>query len=199
MYFRNFIENSELNECVIAAVRFDNGVVLAKNRDRGYKANVEVVHELINGTEVMYWRDLDTDWCEGMNGYGIGMVSSSLMVSQDEKEGLRVINGKKVPDDKHKRIMTNEGNKIRQALSHTTIKDMVDSLKNGKDKKGEKVGLRGQTLVSDGNILYVLEITKDSKKIKKISKDDSVTVRTNHGIYDKEAGYNKGKIGRAHV
>ena len=35
MYFRNFIENSELNECVIAAVRFDNGVVLAKNRDRG--------------------------------------------------------------------------------------------------------------------------------------------------------------------
>ena len=193
MEFRNFIENAALNECVVAGVRLQDGVVLAKNRDRGYKANVEIIHELINGTEVMYWRDVDTDWCEGMNEYGLGMVSSSLMVNQDEKEGLRVINGKKVPDDKHKKIVTNEGNKIRQALSHTNLKDMVKSVVNGKNKKGKNVGLRGQTLVSDGVNLYALEITKDSKVVKRVSDDDSVTVRTNHGIYDKEAGYNKGR------
>ena len=79
-----------IKECTIAAVRLDNGVVLAKNRDRGYKANVEVIHELIDDVEILYWRDVDTDWSEGMNEYGIGIVNSSLMVSQDEKEGKEV-------------------------------------------------------------------------------------------------------------
>ena len=51
-----------IKECTIAAVRIDDGVILAKNRDRGYKANVEVVHEIVDGVEILYWRDVDTDW-----------------------------------------------------------------------------------------------------------------------------------------
>ena len=73
-----------IKECTIAAVRINDGVVLAKNRDRGYKARVEIIHDIVNDVEMVYWRDIDTDWSEGMNEFGIGIVNSSLLVAQDE-------------------------------------------------------------------------------------------------------------------
>ena len=30
--------------------------------------------------------DVDTDWSEGMNEFGIGLVNSALFVKRDEKE-----------------------------------------------------------------------------------------------------------------
>lgn len=92
------IENQIVSECTIVGVRLDDGVVLVKNRDRGYKGKVEIIHELINGVEVVYWRDVDTDWSEGMNEYGIGIVNSSLLVAQDEKEGKSVEKERKEKD-----------------------------------------------------------------------------------------------------
>ena len=65
----------------------------------GYKARVEVIHEIVEGVEMLYWRDIDTDWSEGMNEYGIGIVNSSLLVREDEKEGDKVnkVSGYKYP------------------------------------------------------------------------------------------------------
>jgi hypothetical protein len=184
----NFLEKNEinLNECTIAAVRLDDGIILAKNRDRGYKARMEVVHELIDGVEVLYWHDLDTDWSEGMNEYGIGIVNSSLMVRQDEKESDKVLKSKKPKK-------SFDGKKLRHALKQKTIQQTVKSIVSyeGEDKKN--IGVKGETFVADNNNIYVIEMTsKDAPVIRKIKKDDKVTVRTNHGLIHKKAGYTKG-------
>lgn len=182
-----------IKECTIAAVRIGDGVVLAKNRDRGYKAKVEIIHELIEGVEVVYWRDVDTDWSEGMNEYGIGIVNSSLLVNQDEKEGKEV-QKKRNNDATETRIKSYDGEKIRKALTKKTLPQVIKSIVgfSGKDKKD--VGLKGETFVSDSNGVYVIEMTsKHSPIIKKLKKDKKVLVRTNHGIYHKSVGYTKGE------
>ena len=182
-----------IKECTIAAVRVGDGVVLAKNRDRGYKAKVEIVHELIDGVEVVYWRDIDTDWSEGMNEYGIGIVNSSLLVNQDEKEGKEV-QKKRNNDATETKIKSYDGEKIRKALTYKTLPQVIKSIVgfSGKDKKD--VGLKGETFVSDSNSVYVIEMTsKHSPIIKKLKKEKKVIVRTNHGIYHKNVGYVKGE------
>ena len=75
-----------LKECIIVSKKFGNDMVLAKNRDRAYKPLIEIVHTFINEVEVVYLHDITTDWSEGMNEYGIGIVNSALMVGFDEKE-----------------------------------------------------------------------------------------------------------------
>ena len=45
-----------IQECTIAAVKLDDGNIIAKNRDRGYLAKMEIVHEIVDDVEVMYWR-----------------------------------------------------------------------------------------------------------------------------------------------
>ena len=103
-----------ITECVVVGIRLEDGVVLAKNRDRGYKANVEIIQKLVDGVEVVYWRDVDTDWSEGMNEFGIGIVNSSLMVKQDEKEGKKGQTPKKRTDlSRHRRA---QGRAARENL-----------------------------------------------------------------------------------
>jgi hypothetical protein len=91
-----FLKENMLTECTIAAVRLDDGVIIAKNRDRGYVAKMNIIHEIIDGVEVAYWHDVDTDWSEGINEFGIGIVNSSLLVAQDEKESDKVKQSKKI-------------------------------------------------------------------------------------------------------
>jgi len=187
MEFKEFL----FNECVVAAVRLKNDIILAKNRDRGYVAKIEVFHELIDGTEVVYWKDVDTDWSEGMNEYGIGIINSSLLVKQDEKEGKRVLNGARKPDLTEKKVAATDGKKIRKALSYTNIKDALDSI-SGKKRNGINDGLKGQTLISNGKEVYVLEMTSKHDGILNKVKED-IIVRTNHGIYHKKVGYTHGR------
>lgn len=180
-----------LNECVIAAVRLDDNIFLAKNRDRGYDALVEVIHTVKDGVEMVYWRDTDTDWSEGMNEYHIGIVNASLQVGKDEKEGKEVQQARKKGPRKKKHSY--DGMKIRKALTYKTIPKAIKSLISftGEDKKD--VGLKGQTLVSDGDEIYVIELTsKHAPIIKKVNKEKKVTVRTNHGIYHEDSGYTRG-------
>jgi len=192
-----------IQECTIAAVRLDDGVVLAKNRDRGYKARVEIIHEIVNDVEMVYWRDIDTDWSEGMNEYGVGIVNSSLLVNQDEKEGKEVEktrNNDKEKDKPAKKRFAADGGKIRRALTYKTLPKVIKSIISyrGEDKKD--VGLKGETIVSDDENVYVIELTaKHSPIIKKLKKDSKIVVRTNHGIYQKTAGYTKGEKRKSSV
>lgn len=193
-----------LKECTIAAVRLDGGVVLAKNRDRGYEARVEIIHEIVDKVEVVYWRDIDTDWSEGMNEYGIGIVNSSLLVAQDEKEGKGVEKERKQVDKEKdkpaKKKFAADGGKIRKALTYKTLPKVIKSIVGfrGEDKKD--VGLKGETLVSDDKNIYIVEMTaKHSPVIKKLKKDIKVVVRTNHGIYQKTAGYTHGEKRKSSV
>lgn len=185
---KNFI-----NECTIAGVKLEDTIVLAKNRDRGYKAKIELVHEIIDDIEIAYWRDIDTDWSEGMNEYGIAIVNSSLMVGKDEKEGKGVENKRK-NDATEKKVTSYDGRKIRKALTHKKINKVIKSIISytGEDRKD--VGLKGETFVSDGKDIYVVEMTsKHAPIIKKVKEDSKVVVRTNHGIFQKDAGYTKGE------
>lgn len=202
--YKNQNKPDLIKECTIAAVRIDDGVVLAKNRDRGYKANVEVVHEIVDGVEILYWRDVDTDWSEGMNEFGIGIVNSSLMVSQDEKEGKEVEKERKSADktkDKtSKKRFSSDGGKIRRALKYNTLPKVIKSLISyeGEDKK--EIGIKGETIVSNNKNIYVVEMTsKHSPVIKKLKEGSKIVVRTNHGIYQKGAGYTKGEKRKSSV
>ena len=72
--------------CIIVSKSIDGSKILAKNRDRAYKPSLEFVHTIIDGVEVVYLRDTVTDWSEGMNEYGVGLVNTALMVGYDENE-----------------------------------------------------------------------------------------------------------------
>ena len=181
-----FLKENMLTECTIAAVRLDDGVIIAKNRDRGYVAKMNIIHEIIDGVEVAYWHDVDTDWSEGINEFGIGIVNSSLLVAQDEKESDKVKQSKKINP-------SYDGEKIRKALSQKTMPKAIKSIISfsGNDKKD--VGIKGETIVANNKNIYVIELTSShSPIIDKIEKDTKVTVRTNHGITHKDAGYTKG-------
>jgi len=194
----DYVEKRSVNECTVAGVRLDDGVVLAKNRDRGYTAEMEMVHELLDNVEIAYWHDVDTDWSEGMNEFGIGIVNSSLMVNDDEKESDKIKAAKEEKeynkDKKRKPRHASDGAKIRQALLQKNIRDCIKVLISSKGDGSAKVkGVTGQCIVSDGNEIYIIEHSSvDVPIIKKLKNDKKVVVRTNHGIYHKDLGYQSG-------
>jgi hypothetical protein len=200
---RILLEETEprvLNECVIAGVKLKDTIVLAKNRDRGYKAKIELVHEIVDGVEIAYWRDVDTDWSEGMNEYGISIVNSALSTASDEKEGEKVLKQRKTKNDKtEKRVYSKDGQKIREALTKKDMRSAVKSLIEFTGTKS-KWGLRGETFVSDGKDIYVIEMTsKHAPIIKKLKEDSKIVVRSNHGVYQKDAGYTTGEKRKSSV
>ena len=143
-------------------------MVLGKNRDRNYSPNIMMVRELVKEkTEICYLMDKDTDWCEGINSHGIGIVNSALFVKRDEKEF-----------DKTKKIKapSKDGARIREALSYGKISDVVRSLVTFHE------GIKGHTIVSDGKRVAVIENTSRVKPYVTIHNLQKPLVRTNHGI-----------------
>jgi hypothetical protein len=170
--------------CVIASLYLENQAILVKNRDRKYKASIKIIHELIDKVEILYIYDLDTGWAEGLNEYGIGITNATLMVNQDEREGLII--------KKRKNTVSHDGDKIRKALSLNNIESVVNYLTDYKNRKPQHNGLKGITLVSNTKIKYVIEgTTKHSPLVVEIPKEELI-VRTNHGIYYPGAGYDTG-------
>ena len=101
-----------VNECIITHSILDKKVIMAKNRDRAYTAKVKVVRELVGQIEMVYILDDDTDWSEGMNSKGIGIINSALMVDADEKEKKKIKKGGRPSED---------GLKIRRALMYPKL------------------------------------------------------------------------------
>ena len=178
-----------LEECVIARMNVNGSVVLAKNRDRMYAPELEVVHELVNGVEVVYMHDLLTDWSEGMNSNGIGIVNASLMVNFDEKEGdLAKDKAKKGSSGKP----SYDGLKIRTALSKPKLSEAIRSVISFKGEDDKDIGVKGMTFVSNANHSFVIEMTsKDLPSIKRIGETELIT-RTNHGVAYPNTGYTAG-------
>ena len=126
----------ELKECIVFAKMFGDQMVIGKNRDRNYSPKLEVIRELTkNGVEILHARDVETDWSEGMNEYGISLVNSALFVKRDEKDFDKT---------KKKKAMSKDGARIREALQHKTLQKAVKSLITYQD------GIKGHTIVSDG-------------------------------------------------
>jgi DNA topoisomerase IB len=177
-------EHRQKQACVIFSTKCEGNVMLGKVRDRMYDPEVCVYHLEVDGTEVCVMFDRITGFCEGINEHGLGIVNSSLMVLQDEREG--VADGDNDPE------RSPDGIKIVKALSKRTIPEALRTLIMYKPKKFQQ-GLKGHTLVSDGNEVYALENTRihTPKAIK--LQPDKVHTRTNHGIYYPGAGYTKGE------
>lgn len=166
-----------INECIIVRKKLGDTVVMAKNRDRMYKPELEVVHEIINGVEVVYLHDVLTDWSEGINEFGVGILNTALMVGYDEKEKQLVKKtGKKSKD----------GIKIREALGQ---KSMGDSLKVASKFMG---GIKGHTFISTENKFISIETTSKHNPKFTIHDKDNTAVRTNHGHDHWDAGYTQG-------
>jgi len=166
-----------LNECIIVSKKFGNDMVLAKNRDRTYKPDIEIVHTFINGIEVVYLHDITTDWSEGMNEFGIGLVNASLMIGFDEKEKEIVAKTGKKSED---------GVRIRFALGQRTLKEAIKSVikHNG--------GVKGHTFIADPNNLITVEMTSKHAPVIKQQNPANLYVRTNHGLAHPDAGYTEG-------
>lgn len=172
------IVNAALTECTAVGIRLNGHILLAKNRDRTYNPQIKIVREIINGTEVIYMYDIDTDYSEGMNEHGIGIVNTTLQGKEDEK-AIKVTR-------KYKKL-SGDGHKIRHALSMDNIKDVVESLDL------YRRGLGGHTIVAHKNGYVSIEKVKLGKpNIVHLSKKD-VVVRTNHGMHYPDQGYQSGK------
>lgn len=163
--------------CIIISKYINGSKILAKNRDRAYQPSLEIIHTIINGVEIAYLRDTITDWSEGLNEYGIGIVNTALMVGYDENEKKIVKKGGKPSKD---------GNKIRRALSRKTIKDTVNSAIKYAG------GVRGHTFISTPNKMISIEVTSKHQPDFKLHTLDMDVVRTNHGHHHFSAGYTKG-------
>lgn len=181
-----------LNECVIATIHLDGETFLAKNRDRKYNPEIEIIHELINDVEMVYIHDTVTDWSEGMNEFGIGIVNSSLLVHYDEMEA-DIMTGKADFDKEKKGVQPSyDGLKIRQALSQHKLSKAIHSIIEYKGKDEKEVGVKGMTMVSNTKHSFIIELTSEHLPVVKKIDKPKVTVRTNHGIAYPETGYTNG-------
>jgi hypothetical protein len=171
-----------LRECIITHTILNDKVLLAKNRDRAYNPTISVVRDLIDGVEVVYILDKDTDWSEGMNSNGIGIINSALMVTADENEKkiIKKKGGKPGPD----------GGKIRTALSNPKLSQAIRSITNYKGV-GE-YSLMGHTFICSPKESLSIEVT--SKHLPVIKRLDRKLnhARTNHGYDYPDSGYTTG-------
>jgi len=164
--------------CVISVGEFGGLRCLLKNRDRTYKPTVKIIHELIDGTEVAYLLDVGTDWSEGMNEFGIGIVNTALLVGRDEAE-------KKIVKEVGKK--SKDGERIRKALAQDNLDDAVDVLCNYHG------GVKGHTFISDQDRAKSVEATSKHECIVKTIRNGDTHVRTNHGFSYEDAGYTDGE------
>ena len=189
----NVEASTPINECVIAAKKLtinDDGeftasegdsYVLLKHRDRAYNVNCSIVHTVINGMEIVYLRDDDTYWQEGMNANGVCIINSSLSLADEDM-------GKDSDKDKDKgRTITSkfaaDGEKIVKALTMQNIDDAIHFATSWKN------GIHGNTLFATDDELYTM--TSTSKHAAVVTKLDGLNqvVFTNHSDIHLDAGY----------
>lgn len=173
-----------INECIIVSGQLDGMNFLGKTRDRNYKPELEIVRKVMpNNLEVVYLHDKTSDYLEGMNSAGIGIVNAALLVSEDEKAAKNYFNKAK------KKGASKDGPRMAKALEYDNLRDVIKSLIVYED------GIKGHTFVGDGNLIYSIEMTsKHNPIIKKVNLDNEFTIRTNHGHDHKNAGYTPDKF-----
>lgn len=171
-----------INECIIVSKEVGDKFILAKNRDRAYKPKLEVVHTIIDGIEVAYLHDMITDWSEGMNANGIGVVNSALLVGHDELEKKLVKKtGKPGPD----------GDKMRNIIKQPSLKEALKAALTYKGKSN--LSLKGHTFISSPKHMISIETTSKHKPDVKLHNSEHPVVRTNHGHIFTDAGYTEGE------
>ena len=172
--------------CVIVAKYFpDIGWAGAKNRDRNYTPVLDFIEDTTNGVQRMMMYDQVTGYKEGINNHGISILNTSLDVYDDEAE-VDAGTAKTSPDGRH----------IAEALAQHTVPDAVKVLITRK--------LGGCTIVFDRDTMYLIEASDwDGERpfkyiVREIPKDQTVA-RSNHGIWLKDAGYQRDPASKSHT
>jgi hypothetical protein len=175
--------------CVVAVKYFKgSGWVGVKNRDRNYQPTVQIVQSNRTGVQRLYLDDLKTRYTEGVNEFGLSILSASLSIKSDEKEADKVDG-----NERDASYMSPDGKDIRDAL---LIKSPMQAIQFLIKKE-----LAGCTFVFNEKECYLLEggftIKKADAKDQEVARDyiykvlkiaDSA-VRTNHGVVLPELGY----------
>lgn len=156
--------------CVILCTEINGKQILAKNRDRAYKPYVEIIHEIVNGIEVAYIKDKKSGWIEGMNENGIGLVNSTLSVTDGKI---------------HKRLVK-KNNIIYKALTRKHNKENFYDIINDSKKH---YTLEGHTILFYDNELIHIENNKKNEFVAEKIKNQHVY--SNYGINLKKEGYTK--------
>ncbi len=164
-----------IDECIIVSGEIDGDHVLAKSRDRNYHARVEIIRDLLDdGTEVVYFEDLDTGYAEGMNSHGLGVINSALSIADDEK----------AKDKTKGKVASDDGPRMINALQYQDIDEAIKAL------VGFKGGIKGHTFVGNPTSLYSIEMSSEhTPVITPLDPKTGFDVRTNHGIEHDGAGY----------
>ncbi len=178
--------------CVVAVKYIKKyGWVGAKNRDRNYSTSIRVVNSNRDGIQRLFIDDQTTRWTEGINEYGLSIISASFSVKSDEKEGEKVF----LKNKEKKPIISPGGLAIRNALRLKTPKEAAKYLIEKE--------LAGATFIFNPEKCYLLEggftVTEEDAdtenpreyiyNLKEITQKDGYCVRTNHGIDLKMLGY----------
>ena len=186
----SLVQKESLDECTVVGAKIGGDIVLAKNRDRNYVPKLKVVHEIINGLEVAYMLDVDTDYSEGMNEKGIGIINATLQGEMDENDKKK---------SSKTGVQSKDGFKIRHALGLKTIADVIESIvtftgysTGEKTLSGKPTALNGHTIVGTPRNIFFIENISDRPHIIKKLKKSNLIVRTNHGEVYSKAGYQKG-------
>jgi hypothetical protein len=161
--------------CVIFYAKINDKIILAKNRDRVFRPDVQIVHTLVNGNEICYIQDITTGWVEGINENGCGIVNSTLNL----KDG-------NIPVKKKKNYVSLKSNKIFDALCDNKKKYIRKLLRNESNVNF----FEGNTLLANDNKVYHIEHNLKNKYIVSDAKNNSVY--TNHGINMPNEGYTEG-------
>ena len=177
--------------CVVAVKYFDGvGFVGSKNRDRNYLPSIQIVQSNRTGVQRLYIDDLKSRYTEGLNEFGLCILSASLSVKSDEKEADKVDAYQRKRNDPG--FMSPDGKTIRDALLLKSPMKAINLLVQRE--------LAGCTIVFNSDECYLLEggftvkkedATKENPReyIYKVVKVKDMIVRTNHGILIPELGY----------
>jgi len=133
--------------------------------------------------ERLYLWDEKTKYTEGLNEYGIAIVSAKCKVSRDSEEGFFATQYDAEIDKKPRVYYSPEGFRIRKALFEKDINEVVNKL--------IEYEVTGNTIIANKERCFILEAAFiDSEiageqnyvhKVKELRQSDTV-VRTNHGV-----------------
>lgn len=177
--------------CVVACKYFDGiGWVVGKNRDRNYKPLIFIRKSFRSNIERLYIWDDRTKYTEGINEFGVAIVSASVTVKEDEAEGRSAISQNaldKKAKIKNRTYYAPDGLRIRTALFERTASDAARALID--------LEIPGNTIIADKERCFILEgaFVENDEYVYKILEvpKDKISVRTNHGIFLPWTGYSK--------
>ena len=164
-------KSGRIDECVIATGQINGSMMLVKNRDRTYKPTMSVVrYRSKKGIEMVFIYDKNTQYLEGMNEFGIGVLNSTMLneIDSDVEDGYN----------------REQGAIVFKALNTRSLDEAIGVVTT------QSGGLEGHTMVADAARAFHVEMLKGSEAhTTQLDPTTGWDARTNHGVYYPEGGY----------